>query len=65
MGIPITECPLQRVAREALDKCDALDVTSPLVRAEAVSSALLKSGHHGATSASLLVHRIFNKGGHL
>lgn len=62
MASPIAtyECPLQRVARETLDKCDSLEVASPRVRAEAVAVALAKSGLHGAISAARLLERVMD-----
>lgn len=58
MGVPIAECPLQRIAREVLDKCDTLDIKSPRARAEAVAVKLATSEVAGGRSAARLVERI-------
>jgi hypothetical protein len=58
MGIPVAECPLQRIACDVLDKCDELKITTPRARAEAVAAALTESGISGARSAARLAERI-------
>ncbi len=54
----VPECPLQRIARDTLDNCDSLKITTPRARAEAVAAALAESGATGSRSAARLLERV-------
>jgi hypothetical protein len=60
MGVPTTECPLQRIARNTLDNCDVLKVITPRERAEAVVAAFVSSDVAGSRSAARLLERIMD-----
>jgi hypothetical protein len=60
MGIPLPpECPIQAIARRALDKADEMGVCDPRGRAEFVALSLEVDGHR---TAAALARRIASSG---
>jgi hypothetical protein len=63
MGIPTPpECPIQAIARRALNSADEMGVRDPRVRAEFVALALEAERIEGYRTAAALARRIVNAG---